>query len=70
VVTSVTGKALDDAAASSGMRVEHRAIGNRHDPRTRVLLEAPIASTLVRLAAQFCWAAYSRRQTIVRRLKR
>ena len=48
---SVTGEALDDAAASSGMRVGHRAIGNRHDPRTRVLLEAPIASTLVRLAA-------------------
>jgi putative MATE family efflux protein len=48
---SLTSEALDDAAAASAMKVASRAIGNRHDPRIRLLLEAPIAATLVRLAA-------------------
>jgi Na+-driven multidrug efflux pump len=48
---SLTREAVNDAAATSATKVTYRAIGNRHDARTRILLEAPIASTLVWLAA-------------------
>jgi Na+-driven multidrug efflux pump len=48
---SLTTEALDDVAAASAMKIASRAIGNGHNPRTRLLLEAPIAATLVRLAA-------------------
>ena len=46
---SLTSGALDEVAAASTK--VHRAIGSRHDPRTRLLLEAPIAATMLRLAA-------------------
>ena len=48
---SLTSEALDAAAAPAATKVAYRAIATRHDPRTRVLLEAPIAATLLRLAA-------------------
>jgi putative MATE family efflux protein len=48
---SLTSEAIDDAAAAAAMEVASRVIGNRHDPRTSLLLEAPIVATLVRLAA-------------------
>jgi putative MATE family efflux protein len=46
---SLTSGALDEVAAASTK--VHRAIGSRHDPRTRLLLETPIAATMLRLAA-------------------
>jgi putative MATE family efflux protein len=48
---SLSLQALDDAAPSSGLRTASPATSHRHDPRTRLLLDAPIAATLVRLAA-------------------
>ncbi len=48
---SLTRQALDDAARSPGLSSASPTAGNRHDPRTRLLLDAPIAATLVRLAA-------------------
>ena len=48
---SLTREALDNTAAALATKVASPAISTRHDPRTRVLLEAPIAATLLRLAA-------------------
>ena len=48
---SLTREALDDTATALATKVASPAIATRHDPRTRVLLEAPIAATLLRLAA-------------------
>ena len=48
---SMGSQALDDNPTPPGVRAASPATGSRHDPRTRLLLEAPIAATLVRLAA-------------------
>jgi len=47
---SLTSRVVDDAARSLGSETVSPAPDNRHDPRTRRLLDAPIAATLMRLA--------------------
>src|SRR5216683_7277941 len=46
-----TSRAMDNAGRTLKVSVVSPATGPRHDRRTRLLLEAPIAATLVRLAA-------------------
>src|SRR5216683_3865595 len=46
-----TSRAMDNAGRTLKVSVVSAATGPRHDRRTRLLLEAPIAATLVRLAA-------------------
>ena len=48
---SMSNQTLDDTPIPPGVGAASPATGSRHDPRTRLLLEAPIAATLVRLAA-------------------
>src|SRR5947207_10722169 len=48
---SLTSKVLDDGASSPELRTVPPATSSRHDPRTQRLLGAPVAATLVRLAA-------------------
>jgi Na+-driven multidrug efflux pump len=48
---SVTSPACDETARSSKAAAVSLATANRHDPRTRLLLDAPIAAALMRLAA-------------------
>ena len=48
---SLTSPACDETARSSKAKAVSPATANRHDPRTRLLLDAPIAAGLMRLAA-------------------
>ena len=48
---SVTSPACDETKKSSKAAAVSLATANRHDPRTRLLLDAPIAAALMRLAA-------------------
>jgi putative MATE family efflux protein len=48
---SPSDQTMDDAARLLGDVVAASTASSRHDPRTRFLLNAPIAATLVRLAA-------------------
>ena len=48
---SMSNQTLDDTPIPPGVGAASPATGSRHDPRTRLLLEAPIAATLVRLAS-------------------
>src|SRR5215468_12026166 len=44
-------RGMDDVAGSTTVRTAGRATGPGYDRRTRLLLDAPIAATLMRLAA-------------------